>query len=537
MPGHAIAMNKLCYILLLSLIPQMCFGATVYIKLIDGVVYYKSGATSCNDVTAGDTPGTLQAGITAAGAGGDAYLCSSLSTAAQLDGIDGTVELTSNLYIDGSATIIFPITSGLRMRANMILSAFNYSIAGEKPVSTDTLPTLTVSDPTYTIVNGFGTGGWEISNIHFTGAKRAISQTGSAQATYGNRWIHHCLIDNNGSSDSMGSAINFATGSDGGDIIEYNTISHNVDTAVKLGNDSTYLSTAPIIRYNNFFGNTCVTGTCEGHVVDFPIGSTGLQLYGNEFYNNADATNPTYSGYMISIDGTSNCVIYNNNIHDNNIGVFGMSAQLGGTSTGHHIYKNILSDNGFIVDQAALNYLSAAFFLKNSLGVANDFNSSIYNNTIVGHKTPIAYYIDAGVFDIISFTGNDIISGLIIRDNIIYNHDSASISVHRNAGNASITVTDDYNLCYSVNGGTIGDEGGENDVLLDPQFISPTDYRLRENSPARFAASDGGDMGALPYAPPTCFDGIQNQDETEVDNGGVCIDHIPPHAPASVTIK
>lgn len=473
-------------LLALCLVPQVAWGATVYTDLIEGTVYYDSSATSCADVTAGDTASTLQGAITAATTSGNVYTCSSISTAAQIDGVDGTLEMTCNLYLKRGTTLTYPINSGHRMRASKIFSAWG---EGEKPI-------VTVSDPTYSIINGYGTGGYEISYLHLTGAKRAIAQSAATQADYGNRWIHHNTIDYNGAADSMGSAIYFWNGSSGGDVIEYNTISYNTDTPVKLGNDSTFSSTNPIVRYNTFAYNTCVAGTCEGHVVDFPIGSTGLQFYGNELYGNADATNPTYSGYMISIDGTTNVNAYLNYFHDNNIGVFGMSAQLGGASTGHNIYSNRSDNNGFTQDQPTLNYLSAFIFAKNALGAANNFDTDVYNNTIVNHKTPLASYADSGVIDVVSSTADDVISGIRPVNNLVYGHDTAWVSIHKDAGDAAVTVSADYNLYYTDNGGSAGDAIGAHDITSDPLFLSTTDYRLRANSPARHRGSNGRDIGA-----------------------------------------
>jgi len=446
--------SKLAFLAVLLLVPQTMWAATVYTKVISGNVYYDNNASSCNEVTVGDAIGTLQTAITAATTTGSVFSCSSMSTAAQIDGVDGTLEMTCNLYLLRGTTLTYPINSGHRMRAGKIFSAWG----------TGELPIVTVSNPAYSIINGYGAGGYEISYLHLTGAKRAISQSAATQATYGNRWIHHNLIDHNGAADSMGSAIYFWNGSSGGDVIEYNIISDNIDTAVKLGSDSAFISTNPIVRHNTFSRNTCVAGTCEGHVVDFPIGSSGLQFYGNELDSNADDANPAYSGYMISIDGTSNCNIYFNYIHDNNIGVVGMSAQLGGSSSGHNIYRNRFINNGFIIDQPTLNYLSAAIFVKNALGEANDFDTDIYNNTIVNHKTPIDSYADAGVIDVISFTAVDALNGLRVKNNLVDNHDAAWVSIHRNTGSAAVTVSADYNLYHTDNGGNSGDVVGVHDT-------------------------------------------------------------------------
>ena len=53
----------------------LAWGATVYVKDISDTVYYESGASSCDDVTSGDTSGDLEAALTAVSTDGTLYIC------------------------------------------------------------------------------------------------------------------------------------------------------------------------------------------------------------------------------------------------------------------------------------------------------------------------------------------------------------------------------------------------------------------------------------------------------------------------------
>jgi Right handed beta helix region len=78
-------MKRFLYIFLFFLL--MCghgLAADVYIKDVGGTVYYESGASSCDDVTSGDTAGDLQDAINSAGVDGYIHGCSNL-TGTQID--------------------------------------------------------------------------------------------------------------------------------------------------------------------------------------------------------------------------------------------------------------------------------------------------------------------------------------------------------------------------------------------------------------------------------------------------------------------
>jgi len=72
-------------ILMFLFLPTWVWGATVYVKDISGTVYYESGAASCDDVTADDTEGDLEAALNATGQDGTLNICSGTYTDTEID--------------------------------------------------------------------------------------------------------------------------------------------------------------------------------------------------------------------------------------------------------------------------------------------------------------------------------------------------------------------------------------------------------------------------------------------------------------------
>lgn len=87
-------MKKLLFIITFLLLFAVNGFAAVYVKNISGTVYYESGASSCDDVTAADTSGDLEAALTAAGSSGTLYVC---------EGTYGLTDLDSDYELDFTA--------------------------------------------------------------------------------------------------------------------------------------------------------------------------------------------------------------------------------------------------------------------------------------------------------------------------------------------------------------------------------------------------------------------------------------------------
>ena len=88
-------MKRLTTLFLVLLLAGQAWGATVYTKGIEGTVYYDPGAASCDEVTAEDTSGDLEAAASAAGASGTVYICAATYATTMLDS-DGSISMPAS---------------------------------------------------------------------------------------------------------------------------------------------------------------------------------------------------------------------------------------------------------------------------------------------------------------------------------------------------------------------------------------------------------------------------------------------------------
>jgi cysteine-rich repeat protein len=92
------------------------------------------------------------------------------------------------------------------------------------------------------------------------------------------------------------------------------------------------------------------------------------------------------------------------------------------------------------------------------------------------------------------YTGASTAGTVTISDSIITNH---SYGVYRgDTSSVSTTYSDVWN---NSSGNFISTSAGTGCIQINPLYVSTIDLRLTANSPARFGANGGGDMGALPY--------------------------------------
>jgi Right handed beta helix region len=151
-----------------------------------------------------------------------------------------------------------------------------------------------------------------------------------------------------------------------------------------------------------------------------------------------------YNAYAPS-RGSSGNIIRNNSIHDNGVRVRQEGVLLAAGGRNNQFYNNLVYNNG------------SSGIITGRFGVASSDNI-IHHNTIYGNGDFCIRY------------GSD---NLTIRDNICYNNGNNSFS------KASGRATIDHNF------------------MDNPQFISPpTDFHLQAGSPAKTAASGGGEVGA-----------------------------------------
>jgi MYXO-CTERM domain-containing protein len=84
---------------------------------------------------------------------------------------------------------------------------------------------------------------------------------------------------------------------------------------------------------------------------------------------------------------------------------------------------------------------------------------------------------------------------LSVQNSVITNNQYGV--VRGDASTVSVSFSDVWNNSFANYSGTISQGSGV--ISSNPLYVSATNLRLTRNSPARFGAMGGGDMGALPY--------------------------------------
>jgi parallel beta-helix repeat protein len=224
------------------------------------------------------------------------------------------------------------------------------------------------------------------------------------------------------------------------------------------GGIATHQSSHLLIR-NNDVSNTGWNG------INLQGGNNNIVEYNRSF------NNYYHAGVNIMPDhpaGDYNFMNYNiiryNYIYNNKTGIYIRNQRY------MQIYENVIYDND-------RNSGWAGIFLHEGDGSSASFvsNSSIYNNTIVGHPVGIE---------------NTSHRYLTIKNNIFYYQSRAPLRLHET--NQIV----DYNLCYGLD----DSQKGPNGIYADPQFVDPAakDFRVRSTSPVLGAGEGGKNIGAVP---------------------------------------
>jgi hypothetical protein len=140
----------------------------------------------------------------------------------------------------------------------------------------------------------------------------------------------------------------------------------------------------------------------------------------------------------------------------------------------------LLSDNGALTLIGCVlrnNSSYGAYFQPSSSRTLTLTNCSINANGTYG------VFTSAGTAGTVTIT-----SSIITNQSYgVYRNDSSSVST---------TYSDVWN---NTSGDFVGASAGLGCLATNPLYVSTVDLRLTANSPARFGAAGGGDMGALPY--------------------------------------
>ncbi len=190
--------------------------------------------------------------------------------------------------------------------------------------------------------------------------------------------------------------------------------------------------------------------------------------------------------------------IVNNNLNKNFIGIFVSSS------------NNIIESNSFSLHSvygirthySSNNIIKNNTFLNGWIGVYIEygFGNKVTNNTI---QNNIFYGLYA-------FGSSDVNQNYIVNNNFINNGGYAQVNVYQVKISDVLPIGGNYWSNY--------DELGEGCFDINNDFICDNAIsfgRVADSFPWKYKDGWKG-------APPTCSDGIMNQDETGVDTGGVC---------------
>ena len=261
--------------------------------------------------------------------------------------------------------------------------------------------------------------------------------------------------------------------------------------------------------------------------------TNGVTFKNNEIFDNSVG--------MFPKNDTDNTTIINNYIHDNNKeGILISAGNEGAQGHGYTIANNIFANNAIF----HIEYMNdGSFYLDDSV---------IHNNTFYGNvdSQVITYrsIVTAGYDPLVLY--NNIFWGDTYPLRTVYNYSTIKEEDHNNFGGFTQIRLYDYGsnaatysslVAWKASGVLVGGGNpGEGSIAVNPQFVNSSgsmnqlsDFALASSSPCKGTGRNGADMGANVslvgvesegVIPPTetCSDGIQNQDETGIDCGGVC---------------
>ena len=292
------------------------------------------------------------------------------------------------------------------------------------------------------------------------------------------------------------------------------TIKCTFNTGYDIYNNTFYRENHEAGRFNFFLENWNYEGDCQFRDntlyglanVDFggmhnqvSAGhSYGIKVYRNQFINaaNANYTNGVARTIIgITIEGNGHDEVY---VYRNKVQRFGYGIQISTpeASTGGYeyhwdnrdiyIYANLITDCGYL----DIQYCYGILLLNetNTDGYTNALdNLNILNNTITA--------MIGNTYQGIRFSGNDTISDINIKNNIIRGFDSYGIFLgeHSTDGLSMTDVAVTYNCMNSNGTNTVGIDGdiiqtnfdvATGNITTNPLFKSNETFRLRPTSPA-----------------------------------------------------
>lgn len=192
--------------LLFILLAGQVFAATVYVKKIDGIVYYEAGASSCDDVTSADTSGDIEAALTAAGASGFCYICAGTYSGTDIDASDGldttasnqTIEGVGAAILDGSSTSDDMVTfnhANLLLK-NLTIQNVSSGNSAMRFIGSGSAESVISKDNAKHISSTSATNSCTLTKCRFSGASESAIRFGHVTAGTGEWVFRGCIIDN-----------------------------------------------------------------------------------------------------------------------------------------------------------------------------------------------------------------------------------------------------------------------------------------------------------------------------------------------------
>jgi len=307
-------MKKLILTIAILLFAWPCWGATVYTKNIAGTVYYDNTASSCDDVTNGDTSSDLEGALTAAGAAGTLYICAGTYTDAQLDADNSinTTAATQTIEAVGTVTLTSSTGHGIYVIHDGV-TITGLTITG---CATNAIPIANADNVTIT------------SCILHTNTEQGIKVMAKNDADLTDLLIDDCTIYSN---TQNGIWLNWGD-SDGGETGAMNTI--EIKDCVIYSNGFYGIRYYPQdvtedASLFKFTENTIYTNSLGGIVGECIDNTTGVNEFSeNTVYNNS--AGGTLGGIWMgrtSHTTVSDNIVYNN--HTNGIDGRGIYADVG----------------------------------------------------------------------------------------------------------------------------------------------------------------------------------------------------------------
>ena len=291
----------------------------------------------------------------------------------------------------------------------------------------------------------------------------------------------------------------------------YSEIDPNTYTSLEVGqlnyginvNDNDYIKIDDIefMNYNAhgvfLVGNYCTIQGIESHHHSSINYGDGISIWGN---NNLISNNILHENgnHGVFIDHGNNNVIEKNVVYDNYHSQIDLHAMGGSTDNNTIQYNKVYMTYhhtavGIYIESSTNTTVRYNTIVKNSQGIQFEFNSTgwIYNNTMYDQYNYAIYLQDC--------------TGLIeVKNNIYKNTGSGAFLYSKYITNKEI----DYNI-FDLSGGAIIAEVNNveysvlatyqsvtgfdaNSLATDPLFISTSDFRLQDESPAINAGVDVG---------------------------------------------